>query len=197
MASGIKIWEEFAKIGKLGWQQGLFSSHGGNMSIKVGEKMYITRRGSMLGSLAEEDIIETAVNGIDANISLASTEIIVHRAIYQNTSALAIFHAHPPIATALSMEYDEIILDDSEGSYILKKVPVISAQKTVGSKEVAKIIPEYLKEFKVVMLKGHGSFATGLLLEEAFSFTSTLEHSCKIMLYRSGMGKKTFRDSIW
>lgn len=191
------MWKEFAKIGKLGWQQGLFSSHGGNMSIRVGEKIYITRRGSMLGCLSKEDVIETIIDGIDANISLASTEIVVHREIYKNTSALAIFHAHPPIATALSMACKEIVLEDSEGSYILKKVPVISAKKTVGSKEVANIIPEYLKEFKIVMLKGHGSFATGLFLEEAFSYTSTLEHSCKIMLYMSRLGGNFFKNCNW
>lgn len=191
------MWEEFAKIGKLAWQQGLFSSHGGNMSIRVGEKIYITRRGSMLGCLSKEDIIETIIDGIDANISLASTEIVVHREIYKNTSALAIFHAHPPIATALSILCEEIVLIDSEGSYILKKVPVISAKKTVGSKEVAKIIPEYLKEFKIVMLKGHGSFATGLFLEEAFSYTSTLEHSCKILFYKSTMKDKKYIKSSW
>ncbi len=196
MASIVKIWEEFAKIGKLGWQQGLFSSHGGNMSVKVGEKIYITRRGSMLGSLSEEDIIETLIDDIDSNICLASTEIVVHRAIYKKTSALAVFHAHPPIATALSMECEEIILDDSEGNYILKKVPVIATKRSVGSREVADIIPKYLQEYKIVMLKGHGSFSTGLLLEEAFSYTSTLEHSCKIMFYRS-KGKGFFKNSNW
>lgn len=191
------MWEEFAKIGKLGWEQGLFSSHGGNMSMRVGEKIYITRRGAMLGCLSKEDVIETVINGIDSNISLASTEIVVHREIYKNTSALAIFHAHPPVATALSMVCKEIVLEDSEGSYILKKIPVISAKKTVGSKEVAKIIPEYLKEFKVVMLKGHGSFSTGIFLEEAFSYTSTLEHSCKIMLYKSRIAKELVNDCNW
>ncbi|MCX7770884.1 MAG: aldolase [Proteobacteria bacterium] len=191
------MWEEFAKIGKLAWEQGLFSSHGGNMSVRVGEKIYITRRGSMLGCISEEDVIETVIDGVDSNISLASTEIVVHREIYKRTSALAIFHAHPPLATALSMICDEIILEDSEGSYILKKVPVVSASKTVGSKEVANIIPEYLKEFKVVMLKGHGSFSTGMMLEEAFSYTSTLEHSCKIMFYKLSIGKKNMKKCEW
>jgi len=191
------MFEEFKKIGKLAWEQGLFSSHGGNMSIRLGDKIIITRRGAMLGDLKEEDIIETCIEGIDAHITLASTEIVVHREIYKNTSALAILHAHPPIATALSMLCNEIILEDSEGSYILKKVPVVAAKKTVGSKEVAKLLPDYLKEFKVVILKGHGSFATGMLLEEAFSYTSTLEHSCKILLYKGSFKKGRKKTSVW
>jgi L-fuculose-phosphate aldolase len=185
------MWNEFVKIGRLAWQQGLFSSHGGNMSVRVGDRILITRRGSMLGSLEKEDVIETSLFSNDTHITLASTEIIVHRAIYKSTSALAVFHAHPPCAVALSMLCSEIVLEDSEGSYILKKVPVVQTALTVGAKEVAEAIPAYLNDFKVVMLKGHGSFAVGTLLEEAFSLTSSLEHSCRISHYmRAFTGEK-------
>ncbi len=194
----IKDFSDFIKIGRLGWEQGLFSVHGGNMSIRVGDRILITRRGSMLGALTDEDIVETSLESNDAFITLASTEIIVHRAIYKHTEALAIFHAHPPLAVARSMAAQEITLDDSEGSYILKKVPVVETRLTVGAKEVAEILPAYLKDFKLVMLKGHGSFAIGMLLEEALSYTSTLEHSLKISLYKdmfSGLNNK--KENLW
>ncbi len=195
--SSNNIAHEFIKIGRLGWEQGLFSAHGGNMSIRVGDKIIITRRGSMLGALTEEDVIETSLNEDDTFITVASTEIIVHRAIYKNTSAMAIFHAHPPITVAKSMIADEITLEDSEGSYILKKVPVVSAGLTVGAKEVAELLPNYLKSFKIVVLKGHGSFATGLLLEEALSYTSSLEHSMKISLYKNLLKDTPSQKNLW
>lgn len=191
------MYQEFARIGNLAWQQGLFSSHGGNMSVRVGEKILITRRGSMLGCLTEKDIIETSLNENDSFITMASTEIIVHRAIYNETTALAIFHAHPPTAVALSFCGDSIIPADSEGSYIIKKVPVIETKLTVGAKEVAQLLPEYLKSFKIVMLKGHGTFAIGTLLEEAFSITSSLEHSAKILTVMKNMGVSICKDSLW
>jgi len=191
------MYQEFARIGKLAWQQGLFSSHGGNMSIRVGEKILITRRGSMLGCLTERDIIETGLNENDAFVTMASTEIIVHRAIYKETTALAVFHAHPPTAVALSFCCDSIVPEDSEGSYIIKKVPVIEAKLTVGAKEVAQLLPEYLKNFKIVMLKGHGSFAIGTLLEEAFSITSSLEHSARIMNVMKSLGVSKDKNSLW
>ncbi len=194
----LKDFSDFIKIGRLGWEQGLYSAHGGNMSIRVGDRILITRRGSMLGALTDEDIIETSLDENDTFITLASTEIVVHRAIYKNTEALAIFHAHPPLAVAKSLVSDEIILDDSEGNYILKKVPVVATKLTVGAKEVGEILPDYLKDFKLVMLKGHGSFAIGMLLEEAFSYTSTLEHSLKISLSKEIFGKvDTKKDSLW
>ena len=191
------MWNEFAKIGRLAWQQGLFSSHGGNMSVRVGDRILITRRGSMLGLLEKEDVIETSLLSNDTHITLASTEIIVHRAIYKNTSALAVFHAHPPCAVALSMLCGEIVLEDSEGSYILKKVPVVQTTLTVGAKEVAEAIPGYLNDFRVIMLKGHGSFAVGTLLEEAFSLTSSLEHSCRISHYMRAFNGESGKTCPW
>lgn len=191
------MWQEFVKIGRLAWQQGLFSSHGGNMSIRVGDKILITRRGSMLGALTKNDIIETSLKNNDSHITLASTEIVVHRAIYQETTALAIFHAHPPTAVALSFCGDSIEPADSEGSYVIKKVPVVEAKLTVGAKEVAELLPKYLKDFKIVILKGHGSFAIGTLLEEAFSITSTLEHSSRILKLMTVFGASKEKCNLW
>jgi len=175
------MYREFSQIGRDLFLQGLNNSHSGNMSVRLGDRLVITRRGSMLGNLKERDLIETGLSKNDSHITLASTEIGVHRAIYQNTPALAIVHAHPVYATALSLIEDEIIPIDSEGQYMLHKIPVIGFEHTVGSSEVARILPEYLKEYKIVMIRGHGSFAVGQLIEEAYQWTSSLENICKII----------------
>lgn len=175
------MYSEFSQIGRDLFLQGLNSSHSGNMSVRLGDRLVITRRGSMLGNLKESDLIETGLSKNDSHITLASTEIGVHRAIYQNTPALAIVHAHPVYATALSLIEDEIIPIDSEGQYMLHKIPVLAFEHTVGSAEVARVLPEYLKEYKIVMIRGHGSFAVGQLMEEAYQWTSSLENICKII----------------
>lgn len=173
--------DQFIKIGKDLFQAGIISSHGGNLSVRLGDRVLITRRGSMLNHLEEKDIIETGLNTNDSGILLASSEVGVHRAIYRNTTALAIVHAHPPYATVLSLTRDEIIPIDSEGSYLLKRVPVLTTEHTVGSAEVEKLAPEALQNYKIMMLRGHGSFATGQYLEEAFQWTSSLEESSKMV----------------
>ena len=38
------------------------------------------------------------------------------------------------------------------------------------------------------MLRGHGPFAIGHLLEEAYQITSVLEMACKILTLAQGMG---------
>ncbi len=177
--------EQFAFYGREMFLQGINSSHSGNMSVRVGDRIFITRRGSMLSNLREGDLVETGLQDDDSHITLASTEIRIHRAIYLQTSALAIVHAHPPFAIALSLMEEEIRPVDTEGIYYFKSVPVVGAHLTVGSEEVAEKLPPLLQNYKVAMVRGHGSFAVGQMLEEAFQWTSSLEASCKaLFLFR-------------
>jgi L-fuculose-phosphate aldolase len=46
---------------------------------------------------------------------------------------------------------------------------------------LADIIAQALKQHRIVMVHGHGSFAVGQLLEEAYSYTTTLEEGCRII----------------
>jgi L-fuculose-phosphate aldolase len=176
-------------IGRDLFLRGLISSHAGNISIRIGQKICITRRGSMLGRIAPDDLVDVDLEKPDSHVLRASSEVVVHRAVYRNTSALAIVHAHPPYATLLSMLCDELIPVDSEGSYLFKKVPVVSVEKTIGSREAAGLISECLKDFKIVMMRGHGSFARGDMLEEAYMLTSSLEASA-FFLYHLEAGKE-------
>ncbi len=194
--------KEFQLVGQDLFSAGINNSHSGNLSVRYGDRIIITRRGSMLGHLAERDLIETGLEKNDSKITLASTEIRVHRAIYKHTSALAIVHAHPVFATALSLVEDEIIPVDSEGAYFLHKIPVLGAEHTVGSQEVEEKLPYLLREYKIVMLRGHGSFAIGQLMEEAYQLTTSLEHSCKILYHTRNLqgqakGKQTNKNQAW
>ncbi len=160
---------------------GLVSSHAGNISVRIGDRLVITRRGSMLGRLRPEDLIETGIDRDDSGIVLASSEILTHRAIYAHTAAQAILHTHPPHGVVLSLAQDEIIPIDSEGSYLFKRVPVVVAERTVGSEEMAEAISARLGECRLCMLRGHGLFATGHLLEEAYQLSSTFEASARVL----------------
>lgn len=176
--------EQFQRFGRDLFLRGLTSSHGGNMSVRMGDRIFITRTGAMLGHLTEKDIIETGLDQDDSNIMLTSSELVVHRAIYQNTCALAIVHVHPPYAVAISMATEGAIIPiDSEGSYLFRKVPVVQTETTVGSKDVAKLAAEVLREYKIFMLRGHGCFSIGPVLEEAYQWCSSLEESCRMYYY--------------
>jgi L-fuculose-phosphate aldolase len=175
-----RIYEMFREIGRDLYVADMVSSHGGNLSIRLGDRVVIKRRGAMLGRLKPHDLIETGLEKNDSGVALASTELLVHRTIYKMTPALAIVHCHPRSAIAFSLSRDEIVPIDNEASYLLKKVPVIWEEFASGSPEMAKHLAETLAQYKIVMLRGHGSFAIGQTLDEAFHWSSTLEESCQI-----------------
>jgi L-fuculose-phosphate aldolase len=189
------IYDQFSRIGRDCFLSGLISSHAGNMSARIGDRLVITRRGCMLGALQPGDLIETGIDTDDSGIALASSEIVVHRAIYQCTAAQAIIHTHPPYGVVLSLEADEIIPLDSEGSYLLHRVPVVATEKTIGSEEAAALLSAALGEYKLCMLRGHGLFATGHLLEEAYQWTSAFEASARIIYLArtAGIAAKEYR----
>lgn len=176
--------DQFQMFGSDLFLRGLTSSHGGNMSVRMGDRIIITRTGSMLGHLTGTDLIETGLEQNDSGVMLASSELVVHRAIYKNTSALAVVHVHPPHAIALSLvEKEAIIPVCNEGSYCFKKIPIIQTELTTGSKEVARLASQGLREYKLIMLRGHGCFSTGPMLEEAYQWCVSLEEACRVLYY--------------
>jgi L-fuculose-phosphate aldolase len=177
-----RIYEMFREIGRDLYAANMISSHGGNLSIRLGDHVVIKRRGAMLGALKPHDLIETRIDRNDSGVALASTELLVHRAIYKETPALAICHCHPRTAIAFSLSRDEIVPIDNEASYLLKKVPVVTEEFPSGTPQMAKKVASALQNYKIIMLRGHGSFATGQTLDEAFFWSSTLEEACQIML---------------
>ena len=48
---------EFRQIGRLLWESGLVSSHGGNLSVRHDDLVTITRTGCPLGSIEEDDLV--------------------------------------------------------------------------------------------------------------------------------------------
>jgi L-fuculose-phosphate aldolase len=177
-----RIYEVFRDIGRDLFVSNMISSHGGNLSMRLGDRVIIKRRGAMLGNLKPHDLIETGIEKNDSGVALASTELLVHRNIYMKTPALAVCHCHPRTAIAFSLSRDELVPIDNEASYLLKKIPVVTEEFPSGTPEMARKVAEALVNYKIIMLRGHGSFATGQTLDEAFHWSSTLEESCQIEL---------------
>ena len=175
-----ELFGSFKNTGRDLFLTGAISSHGGNMSVRIGDRILITRSGSMLGRLTRNDIVETGID-VCPDDAGCSRELIVHRAIYKTTGALAIVHAHTVHTIHRSLSSDFIEALDSESKAILGAVPVVTATQTIASAEAADLLSAALREHKVAVLRTHGPFATGATLEEAFYHVSCLEASAHIL----------------
>lgn len=176
------MWKGIAKFGEKLVERGLVESHFGNISVRKGRKMLITKSGFALDEITRKSVVEVDIDKPSSLDSIASSETVVHRTIYKSTSALAIIHAHPPFAVIESLlGHDKIIPPDSEGQYILHEIPVLRG--SFGTKELADNTSVALKDHKGVIVFAHGTFTAGKTLEEAYFVTAQIEHSCKLKYY--------------
>ena len=189
-----EIFQEFRRIGQFLDRRGLISSHGGNMSIRQGDKMLVKRRGAMLGDLNPWDVVEMSIEEIDSKIMIASTEALVHRAIYRETDHLAVVHCHPVYTIALSLIEDEITAIDAEGAFNLKKIPILDLKLPIGAHESAIHVPKMLNNYKVVVVRSHGIFAGAETLEEAYNWATVCEEVSTIRYLTMLTGKPLLRD---
>lgn len=175
--------EELIAYGKKMVAQGLAHSHFGNVSKRIGDQILISTTGSMLDEL-EGQIVKVSLVGPSSMDMIASTELVVHRAIYGATSALTILHGHSEFAVVQSILNPvgtEICPEDSESTYLIHEIPVIEGG--VGSKELAERAACALLDHRAVLLKGHGAFARGGTVDEAFVVLSCVEHSCRVKYF--------------
>ncbi|WP_457623907.1 class II aldolase/adducin family protein [Persephonella sp.] len=176
-----KIIDEIIFTGSVLYKENLVNSHAGNISVRFGDYIFITKTGTMLGYLKENDIIKLPLYIETEKDSEASSELIVHREIYKKTDAKAIIHAHPVYCVAISFFIESNFIPvDNEGKLFLGEVPVIELDKPSGSKELADTLSSIFKEKKIAIVKRHGSFSVNQNLNQALKLTSDLEFCSKI-----------------
>ena len=160
----------FRAAGRMLWEAGLVSSHGGNMSIRLPDGgLLVTRTGAMLGRLGEGDLVTVAADG--SSRGEPSMDTALHRAAYEAAGTQAVLHAHPRHAIALSLAMDAIEPADAEGRLRLGAVPVVEAEAVAAA----------LRDAPIVMARGHGSYARGDDLWQALQWTSVLEESAQVL----------------
>ncbi len=174
---------DFISAGKALFERGLTGLTSGTLSVKEGDKIYITRKGAVLRDLRESDIVETGLEGEAGN---ASDDLPVHRAIYKETQFGAIIQAYPPNAIALSMNIENKIMPpDSRGQMLLRSIPVVRARTSpAGARidELSRFLPPIYKSgYAVSVVKELGTFAVAENLSEALELTICAETSCRIL----------------
>ncbi|WNY25737.1 aldolase [Methanolapillus millepedarum] len=191
------MWQEFQTIGKKVVESGLVESNFGNMSVRSasGDTFVITKTGVAMDEIDRNGIVEVPIfpSGNEKSLAekSASSETAVHRKIYQKTNAMAILHAHCPYSVVMSLlEFEagnlSIVPVDSEGKLFLGKIPLVVGG--IGSDELAANAANAFcggtgmneKQVFGIVALGHGTFAVGNDLKQAFRITAQLEYAAKI-----------------
>jgi L-fuculose-phosphate aldolase len=170
---------DFERIGKRLFAEQLVGGNFGNISQRAEEGFYIKRTGAYLDVATAPVFVPLFGNAPKE----ASTEFRVHREVYKKSLHAAIVHAHPAHAVAASLDSDLIRPADSEGQMLCPVIPVVNGAP--GSQEIADNVATALAHGNLVIVRGHGTFAAGKTLDEAFVFTSLAEYSCRVLALRT------------
>lgn len=174
----------FQQVGRDLFLQGLNSSHSGNLSQRERDILWITQRGAPLARLTSRQLVPVPLEEPAVRPPTASSELPVHMEIQLRRGSGAVVHAHPPAAIALSLRESSIRPVDLEGSHHLPCVEVIPSPDPYDPVKAAEPVARALEGARIVVVRGHGSFAWGADLWEAMHWSSALEHSSRILLLR-------------
>jgi len=169
---------EFERIGRRLFAEHLVGGNFGNISVRVqeGRDGFLIKHTGAYLDVAGEPVFVGLTGDAPKE---ASSEYRVHREVYKTSSYRAIVHAHPPYSVAASLVLDEIIPEDSEGLMFCPKITVVTGAP--GTQEIADNVARALTQYPVVVVRGHGTFAAGKNLDEAYQFTSLAEHACRVL----------------
>lgn len=159
-----QIYNELARVGKITVELGLVDSFFGNISCRRDETIYISQTAASLDAL--EGCIDPVPTDNSSTCGItASSELLAHRKVYEQTGAQTLLHGHPKFAVIMSMlcETGDCPVEDCwrDCPHVrqIGDIPIVAGE--VGAGGLAqKISPVIGKQGKVIVF-GHGVFAIG------------------------------------
>ncbi len=177
--------ELVCEIGRRCWLKGWGASNDGNFSLKLDNDLFLITPANVSKGFMTVDmpvVVNSSGQIVDADARYApSSESILHLAIYAMRDDVgAVFHAHPPLATAFAVA--NIALDGfyiPETAYYLGSVPVVPYAEP-GSHDLAEAVRPYLENHDALMLGNHGTLSVGGDLLSAYNKMETLEYLAQL-----------------
>lgn len=185
--------QDLIKYSRLLYDRHLVHAEGGNTSIRIGDKIWITQTGTVLGRLAEEDLTKLSLNGEVIQGGKPSKEWPMHLAMYKaRPDAHAVIHIHPTYSIAYSTLLTEPSLDavPAYTSALYRRagrIPMIDYYP-VGSAELHHAITKLAPHFYAILLRQHGITVASTNLSNGLGIIEEIEQCCHIALLTDGKG---------
>ena len=156
-------------------EAGLVVGTAGNLSIRSGDRLLITPRGSHLDAVDPRACVEIALaDGAHDADAHPSSESALHRAIYAATDAGAIVHTHSHYATVLSTLVDELP-PIHYAIHALGGTVRVARYETFGTDALAAAVTEAMEGRRGALMANHGAIVAGRDVEHAVHLAITLE----------------------
>ncbi|MDH5472085.1 MAG: class II aldolase/adducin family protein [Gammaproteobacteria bacterium] len=166
---------------------GYNDSHSGNASIQDSESIWVTPTGACADTLQADDLVACNIDGTLGH--RASLDGPLHLAVYRkNPKARAVLHSHGAYSVAATLNGHDFIPVDFEGQYYFEKIPVISIAYDQYLEQAAEAVSDILADYPVMVVRGHGVYATAETMNLAYKWTCSFELSAKTWLLAKQAG---------
>jgi L-fuculose-phosphate aldolase len=168
------------------YRQGLTTTSGGNISVRVDDRILLTPSATDKGNMNADQIASTAMDGTNLTPYLKpSGETSMHLEIYKRRPDVqAIVHAHPPTASLFSALKEKINVRLLAETYAFVGEPAFAPYALTGTDELAQSVADALgKEHDAVLMQNHGVLTVGRNLLEAFDRMEVLENAAKMTIH--------------
>jgi L-fuculose-phosphate aldolase len=184
------------------YEQKLTTASGGNISMRINNRILITPSQKDKAFLTGDDILIMTLEGkcLSENMN-PSMECKIHLAVYNRHPRInAVVHAHPVVATAFIIAGKPIITNLTGESYAMLGRPVTVTYALMGSKPLSDLVAEASMAGHVILMQNHGVLTTGRTLFEAYDRMEVLEACAKLNMIteilgdRKGLSESEMRD---
>ncbi len=175
--------ELVAAVSRRLYERGMVSSVAGNVSLRAGDRVYITPTGAALGDLTAADVVVTDLEGRPiAGHGRPSSELAMHLAILRaDPGVCAVVHTHSPLAVAFAVVGQGLEPLTTEAEMLLGQVPVVPYAPP-GSVALGAAVALYVPRFRAVLLERHGVVTWGPDLRAAYHVAELVEEAARVHL---------------
>ena len=185
--------KEVARFMKRLYRQGLTTTSGGNISLKVNEDtVLITPSATDKGRMNWKDVGIMSMDGKNLTPELKpSIEYEMHLSIYRKKDEIkAIVHAHPLFATAFTAIKCKIDTNLTAEARAICGEPFFVPYALMGSRELASLAAENIEKSDILLLENHGILTAGKNLLQAFDKLEVLENAARMTMIADLSGRK-------
>lgn len=175
--------EEIAYFMRRLYRQGLTTTSGGNLSLRVDDKhVLITPSQLDKGEMKAEQIALFTIDGQNLTPQFKSSiETSMHLSVLRaRPDAKAVVHAHPVTATTFAAMGIDINFHLTAEAFAILGKPVRAPYCIMGSEGLAQIVAGCLKESDVAIMQNHGIITVGKTMLAAFDKLEVTEAAAKM-----------------
>lgn len=164
--------------------RGLVSAYGGNVSLRMSNKIIITPKGCSFAQIEEDDLVVVDYAGdVLFGAREPSSEAMLHIEVYRNRpDVYGVVHTHPPAATAFAYAGMTLEAISPDSHHLAENIPLVPPYPG-GSQELAIAVGEAAQKHDVILLEKHGMVTIGDDLFKAYHLAEMAEDNALMNLY--------------